>query len=327
MSTAEIVEAPDLEAAADLMVRAWDRPCWHYTPEILREYLHRPSGRPELTVGARQAEKLVGLYAGIPIAVRYHDAMLRAVFATFLTVDPEAKDFTLLLRLYRHFLETAREADRTHLFTVFFPSKETHQGLQVMDRLAGAPMQILSDIPFQVGARPLVEPGLQTSLPAPFEVIPYRTRHRQACARLLGQLSCSLPLAVIVPERDTDAALAGSPATTTLLLREGDAIRGLITGRRREILRDNLQRTVQIDHWTTDVDPEVTQRFLDRALATFFARGVDSITVPVQGHLQHEWFQQRGFMETPGGAVLGVAYLDDDAQRVAPGLPSFFEVY
>jgi hypothetical protein len=328
MGEVQTVRGPDLQAASRLMVRAWETPCWRYTPSVLRDYLERPSGDPELTVGLRRGGELVGLFAGVPTEVRYRDAVQRTIFTTFLTVDPQVGDVALPLQLYRNLLGTARAQGRTHVYTVFFPSKETTKGVQTMFRLAGAPMEILSDIDFMVGPRALVEPRLVQPAADRIEVVPYAAQHRAACARLLGALSASVPLAAVVPEVDTEFVLAGASTTTTVLLLERGVVRGLACGRERVVERERPQRNVQLDYWFVDpCAPQLQQAFLDRALAAFFARGIDSVTVPLQGELRRADFLRRGFLETPRAAALAVAYLDPGAARVERGLPSFFEVY
>lgn len=322
------VTAPDLGAAAALMQRSWRQPCWRYTPEVLRDYLQRPSSAPELTIGLARDDELVGLFAGVPTDVRYRDTVQPAIFTTFLTVDPLAGDVTLAMQLYRRLLGTARGLGRTHAYTVFFPDKETTKSVVTMFRLAGAPMEILSDIDFVVGPRPLVEPRLRTEATGDVELVPYGIEHLQVCADLLGQRDAGLPLAMLTPATDIDFVLGGAPATTTLLLRQRGRWLGLISGREREIARSRPQRNLQIDHWfVADVEAPVRNAFLDRALAAFFATGVDSVSVPLQAGLRREDFLHRGFLAPPHGAALAVAYLGADSARVDKGLPSFFEVF
>ena len=322
------VTAPDLRAAAALMQRSWAQPCWRYTPEVLRDYLQRPSGEPELTVGLERDGELIGLFAGVPIDVRYRGTSQRAIFTTFLTVDPLAGDVTLALRLYRELLANARHLGRTHAYTVFFPAKETTKGVQAMFRLAGAPMQILSAIDFVIGPRSVVGPRLRTGPDTALDVVRYASEHRAACADLLARRDAALPLAVSTPPADVDFVLGGAPTTSTLLLRRDDQVLGLICGREREIVRNRPQRNVQIDHcFVADAAAPMRDAFLDAALASFFAAGVDSVTVPLQAGLRREDFARRGFFDAPHAAALAVAHLDPHTPSIEPNLPSFFEVF
>ncbi|MCC6670714.1 MAG: hypothetical protein IT458_06620 [Planctomycetes bacterium] len=316
----------DLAAAADLMRLAWKPPSWRYTPELLREYLGRPSVRPDMIVGVRREGRLAGFFAAIPFVAQRGASRDRGIFTSFLSVHPEVRNPSLSVRMLSRVVENARKAGFTHLYTVFHHDPNTNKLIAMMFKIAGIPATAIAEVRFFV--RPNgVRRG--TALPhCPGDLVAYQSSWRAQVSELLAAQAASLDLAQVYPEADIEHLFATSALTRTVLCVRDGRLHGLVAGRVRDLVAPKPRRDVHVDFVvTTGMDEDEGHAFLDHALVRLAPPDVDALVVPWSGQLDPGYLQSRGFLGMGGKAEFAYSALVPEAARV-PRLPrAWFEVF
>lgn len=272
---------PMLAQAAALMRHSWARPCWAFTPELLAEYVARPSGDPELCIACERDGELVGWFAGVPTGFLHAGGRRRAVFTTFLTVDRDRAGAQVALQLVRELVHRARAKGFTHAYTVFFAGTGSVPAVRRMFELCRAPMRTLMAFRFWIGAPRMIAPRLAAE---PAEPEGVRELGGQDAAELLAaleRLATHVPLVQCYTEGDLRAVLGSSRCFA--IWRDG-AIQGCVLAREREVLRPQPGRNLHLE-WLGFMSGgrSLLRGFVVAVLRQLLHPEIDAVVVPGLG--------------------------------------------
>lgn len=319
-----LVSDPDLGAVASLMNRSWKRPCWHYSPALLREYLVRPGRAAPIAVGIERNHELIGFFAGLPMQVSCRGQNLSALFTSFLTVAPEARDPSISLRMFAAVVAGARARGITHAFTVSERDPEANRLVRLSFQVASAPMYDLQEFAFLT--RPAGIGAGQTKLPDP-RVLVYEPRWRAAVQAELGRLVAATEVAQVIAPAELDAVLASPTTVTQLFVTEG-RVRGILVGRRREYLAATPRRQVHLDLVSiAQLTPDEQAAFLAAGLPGLGDAATDAYVAAASGAFDDAALRRCGFLRLSAKATLAVAQLQPDAAVIGRVEKSWFEVF
>ena len=317
-----LVAQPDLGVAARLMNETWAEPRWAYSEIVLADYLRRPSGDPNLTVGWQRGGRLMGFFAGVPIEVDALAGHHRAIFTSFMTAHPDAKHPGMAMQLFSEVVATARASGAVNVYTVFHHDAATNRFVRRLFQMCVAPVQDLLEFTFLM--RPLLA---QAASPSDAEVVPYEARWLAAVTDAIATASSRVPLAQVVAASDLASILANPQTMTRLLLRGGEP-KGVIVGRRRDVISKRPARHVHLDFVALAA---LTPTEQDRLLTGFSKDAADerndALIVPDLGYFDVAVLKRNGFLRFASHAVLAVAPLVPQAPKLDRVAGCFFEVY
>jgi hypothetical protein len=310
-----------LSRAAELMQRAWSRPCWAFTPELLAEYVARPDADPELLIPLERDGALTGFFAGVPTTFTHAGARHRTIFTTFLTVDAERAGPAAALQLVRELLSRARARGFTHAVTVFFEGTGSVPAVRRMFELCRAPMQTLLPFRFWIGAPPLVVPRL----PPPdrlAELRPFAPADAAACSALFDRLASRIPLL-----QQYSAADFPCLAQRSAIHVPAGPIDALLLTRVRTTLQARSMRNLHVDLLATALLPPDRQlALLATALRAATATPLDAIVIPDMNQFTID-LSRLGFLRLGPRCEIAAAKLDATAPDLTPVPSALLEVY
>ena len=317
-----VVSDPDLGAAARLMNETWTQPCWKYSESMLADYVRRPSGDRALTVGWKRDSRLLGFFAGVPIDVETQAGRHKAIFTSFMTAHPDAKSPGMTVRLFSDVVATARARGAVHIYTVFHHDQETNRFVRRLFQLCAAPAQDLLEFKFLM--RPL---GLGALPQSHATVVPYEPRWLDKALALVTKVGSVVPLAQVYDAQDLQAILASEHSLTRVLL-DGEKVRALVIGRRREVLSRRAARHLHLDFLAMDALSAKDQDLLLTSVASAATEeGIDALVAPDLGYFDAGALLRNGFIRFTSQGVLAVAPLVPHAPRVERVRGAFIEVY
>lgn len=317
-----LVASPDLEVAARLMNAVWTEPRWEYSGAVLADFVARPSGDQRLSVGWQRENRLLGYFAGVPVEVRYGAERHAAIFTSFMTAHPDAKNPGMAVQMFGEVAAVARARGAVHVYTVFHHDLATNRFVRRLFEMCVAPAQDLLEFTFLM--RPLIAQAQGHGDP---DVIPYEPGMLAEITAACARATAGVALAQQVDAADLASILA-RPHTLTRVLLRGSAPVGVVVGRRRNVVSKRPARHVHLDFLAlAGLTPTEQDRLLAGYARDAAAEHHDALIVPELGYFDAEVLRRNGFLRFANQAVLAVAPLAPHAPRIDRIRGSFFEVY
>lgn len=290
------VFSPDPHVISRLMMDTWRQPCWEYTPEVLRGYIEKPTGDPQMSMGIFVGGEPAGYLCHVPYRITYQQTPLEILYGTWWTASPKYPGRNIALKLQRTMLHKAREKGAAALFTIthhasyadkannrtFGRLGESFQLKETFSQFTASPYRIRRRLP------------THSLVPA----LPYEASDKEIIGRLMQRCAERLDLCQMVGREDMDYVFRDRPGTRTWVYRKHDTAAFLNVVKKR-FLGERVTTNAYVEKASADLlSPEQRLDFFSMVLADPFWKEIDFVSVPDSGLFESQFLQSLGFVRS-----------------------------
>lgn len=294
----EIVN-PDLDQVSALMRANWQPPCWLYEPDLLAMHLHRPTADPTMAVGLQsQSGKLAAYLAFVPLRLRLHGSMYKAVFASFFTVSGDFRRHRLSDRQQLLMVDRARDRGYDLYVAVTVAGTPANQTVSRAFAARGLPVKAVRNFRYLAGAAAIVSSRIGPD--AGLAVRRYEKTDEARAFELLSQAGAMATIAKVVEREDIDFMLRTRPRITTYVYEEGGRVLALLNIAFLPVVSGHVGVNAYVENIAMGSLPLATREaFVEAVMQRILGEGVEAVMVPDTGYCDLQPFRRLGFRAAP----------------------------
>lgn len=295
-----LFQHPDLSAVARLMRATWDRPCWDYDEGLLRSYIDRPGGSPDLCLASRERDRLTGFLAYIPYMVRFDDHSQPIVFASFWTARPDAKDPAVAMKLHRVLTEMAQQAGFQGMLTIIPAKLKATRTVQLIFRRMGLALHPIAEFQQHMTLTRRIQKRLSNN--SRMSVVRYRDGYSNHCQTLIAKSLDNVDLARLPEPVSLNFILKERAHTRTWIALENETPVGMLNVIHANTLSSSgpAGRQAQVEYYCPGLlDTERQIAFWASVLEDRFWKDIQAIHLPPRGAVSESIIEACGFIKAP----------------------------
>ena len=314
---------PDLDEVSALMRANWAPPCWVYERDLLAMHIMRPTADPAMAVGLRaKSGELASYLAFVPMRLRIHGRIYKAVFASFFTVSGSFRRHRLSDRQQGLMVDRARDRGYEVYTAITVAGTPANQTVARAFGARGLAVRAAYNFRYLAGAGDIVSARLGPSDTG--HVRRYAPSDEGAGFVLLSAAAARAPLAHVVEREDVDFTLRGRPRVKTYVYESDGRVTGLMSVSLLPVLSGRVGLNTYVEALALGrLEPEARTAFVDTVLRLVLAEGAQAVMVPDTGCSDLEAFRRRGFRAAPRKLRLLLAPLRADVTDLPEAVDGF----
>ncbi len=314
---------PDLDEVSALMRANWTPPCWLYEPDLLAMHIMRPTADPSMAVGLRaKSGELASYLAFVPLRLRIHGRIYKAVFASFFTVSGHYRRHRLSDRQQGLMVDRARDRGYEVYAAVTVAGTPANQTVARAFGARGLPVRAAYNFRYLAGARAIVSTRLGAG--AAGNVRPYAPSDEDVAFALLSEAAACAPLAQVVEREDVDFSLRGRPRIKTYVYESEAGVQALMSVSLLPVLSGRVGLNAYVEALALGrLEPAARMAFVDAVLRSVLLEGAEAIMVPDTGRADLAVFRRLGFRAAPRKLRLLLAPLRTDVTDLPETVDGF----
>jgi hypothetical protein len=286
---------PDIQSVCSLLVRAWNRPCREYTPDLLKSHYCRYA-EDFSEVGLYVGDILGGYICHVPMDIRYAGRKHRVAIGRFWCGNPDMHSHNIGYKLQREIVHQSKQKGFEGLLSISEVQSKAAKSFELSTRRMGLEPRLLMEFKILMGLSRRIRRCLGRG--EAVNVAYYQPDYRSACHNLFLKLHERCDLARIVPENEIDFLLSSRPfCKTWLYLRDG-CVCGLLNGLRIPVLgidRKSIDFYVE-NIYLQGLTAEEIRAFLRTVFQDLFWDDIESIFIASTGYFNDREFLDSGFL-------------------------------
>ncbi len=323
MESFDEVVNPDLDEVSALMRANWTPPCWLYERELLAMHIMRPTADPTMAVGLRAKNgELASYLAFVPMRLRVHGRIYKAVFASFFTVSSHFRRHRLSDHQQGLMVDRARDRGYEVYTAITVAGTPANQTVARAFGARGLPVRAAHNFRYLAGTGAIVASRLGSS--DRDHVRPYAPSDDGAAFALLSAAAARAPLAHVVEREDIDFSLRGRPRVKTYVYESDGAVTGLISMSLLPVVSGQVGLNAYVEALALGrLESSARTAFVDTVLRSVLAEGAQAVMVPDTGCGDQEVFRRLGFRAAPRKLRLLLAPLRSDVTDLPDTVDGF----
>jgi hypothetical protein len=292
-----IVISPDLKQVCELMNRIWEKPEWEFNELMLQDYIAFPGGKPDLTVGFKHQDSLLGYLAYIPYEILYKGTFRKVLLATWWTVNSKIIGTPIGLLLHKELFRIANHNHYDALLSIVNQGSHAERAFKaVMGRVAMNPCLVkhfyeLIATPAMIRRRVQHQDSGNVRRYAPMDM--------RDCMEIAGNLSRKVDLCRLWSSEQMDYCFTKRVNTRTWVFEKENHVKAVINIYRKILITEKKYFVAVIEHALVQmIEYEEFLALWNGIMKDEIWREIDFLYLPSIGYYNSEWFIRIGFQPT-----------------------------